>query len=58
MAEMDQSYWYRSRLADSSKQSHHRGEKLADNVGLEDCMSRYDGFQYFLVVAEFDSLLG
>ena len=57
MVKMGQSYWYRSRLADSSKQSPHRGEKLEDSVGLGDCMSRYDGFQHSLAVAEFGSLL-
>ena len=57
MVKMDQSYWYRSRLANSSKRSHHCGEKLEDSVGLEDCMSRYDGFQRFPAVAESDSLL-
>ena len=57
MAKKGQSYWYRNRLADSSRHSHHRGEQLEDSVGLEDCMSRYDGFQHSLAVAEFDSLL-
>ena len=57
MVKMGRSCWYRSRLADSSKQSHRCGGKLEDSVGLEDCRSRSDGFQHFLAVAEFDSLL-
>ena len=50
---MGQSYWYRSRLADSSTQSHPGGELLRNSVDLVGYMSktpRYGDSQRFLAV--------
>lgn len=57
---MDQSYWYRSRLADNSMQSHHDGELLRNSVDLVDCMSttlKCDDSQPFLAVVSSENWL-
>ena len=59
MVKLGQSYYYQSRLADSSMPSH-RGEKLEDSGDLEDCMSRtprYGDSQRFLATADSENLL-